>query len=71
MNEHTLASVVADFANLLNQYGAESPIVEAYGRRYPDPELQRLFRLTVKLQLQLRQGELRALPSDDPSLADA
>ncbi len=65
MNEQEKAAVLAEFTDQLNQHGAESPLVKGYCQRYADPELQQLFKITVRLQSQLRQGEFRLAPGDE------
>jgi len=65
MDVQKKAALLAEFTDQLNQYGPESPIVKEYCQRFQDVELQQLFRMTVRLQSQLRQGEFRLSSDDD------
>ena len=68
MDKNT-AKILAEFTDKLNQYGAESKELAAFRAKYEgDKELAKLFATTVRVQAQLKAGQLAALPDDSKTL---
>jgi len=65
MDRKKLASILADFTDLLNEHGPKSQEVQALRTKYEgDKDLMKLFDTVLKVQAQFKEGKLK-LPEDE------